>query len=200
MPVDPSSLGIVHYPAAVLKERATPLGAVTDEVRAVARRMIEVMREEEGIGLAANQVGLAWRMFVVDVPPGRKLGPEERADTEEARDAAERDLDADPPCATRGPIVFVNPRLVKFEGELVGRDEGCLSLPEITGEVRRPPIATVEALDIEGQPFALRAGGLLARCIQHENDHLDGVLIIDRMTQLSRMKNRLALRDLERSG
>jgi peptide deformylase len=76
-------------------------------------------------------------------------------------------------------------------------DEGCLSLPEITGEVLRPPIVHVTALDEFGKPFTLTAGGLLSRCIQHETDHLDGVLIIDKMTQPSRVKNRIAVKKLE---
>ncbi len=171
------------FPDAVLRRRGEAVEAVTDEVREVASRMIELMREAEGVGLAAPQVGLSWRLFVAEVPPNE-----------------ERSVDADPPSATLGPQVYVNPAIVKFEGDLEGLDEGCLSLPEITGEVRRPSIVTMTALGLDGEPVTLRAGGLLARCWQHEMDHLDGVLIIDRMTQLSRMKNRSAIRDMERGG
>jgi peptide deformylase len=183
MPVDPATLRILHYPADALRRKAAPVPTVDDEVRAVAQRMIELMREAEGIGLAAPQVGLPWRLFVAEVPPGE-----------------DRSADADPVSATLGPLVFINPALRAFEGAPEPFDEGCLSLPEITGQVLRPPQVTVEATDVEGRPFEMCVGGLLSRCVQHEHDHLDGVLIIDKMTQMSRMKNRAAVRDLERAG
>jgi peptide deformylase len=93
-------------------------------------------------------------------------------------------------------MVFINP-VLKLEGPVEPYEEGCLSLPDIRGDVLRPPVVTVTALDEHGKQFTLRAGGLLARCIQHETDHLDGVLIIDKMTQGSRMKNRKAIKELE---
>lgn len=183
MPVDPASLRILRYPHESLRRRAATVAEVTDEVRAVAARMIDLMREAEGVGLAAPQVGLPWRLFVAEVPPGES-----------------RAVDADPSSATLGARVFVNPRLSAFEGPPEPHDEGCLSLPDITGEVLRPPVVTISALDVEGLPFSLRAGGLLSRCVQHETDHLDGVLIIDKMTQRSRLRNRALVRDLERDG
>jgi peptide deformylase len=149
----------------------------------VADRMIVLMRQAEGIGLAAPQVGLSWRMFVAHVPP------------EEGRSA-----EADPPSANMQPAVYINPVIIHPEGAPVGYSEGCLSLPEIRGEVLRPPVVSITATDLEGRTFTQRASGLLARCWQHEFDHLEGVLIIDRMTQISRLKNRSAVRDLERSG
>jgi len=181
MTVDPKALLIQTYPAAVLRKRALPVAAVTDEVRAVAARMVELMRIEEGIGLAAPQVGLSWRLFVVDVPPND-----------------ERSAEAEPPTATRGTQFYVNPVLTKPVGVPAPFEEGCLSLPEIRGDVLRPPVITISAMDLEGREFTQTAGGLLARCWQHEMDHLDGVLIIDKMTQMSRLKNRVAIRDLER--
>lgn len=199
MAIDPDSLSIRFYPERILRQRSKPVAEVTDEIRAVARRMIEIMREEEGIGLAANQVGLALRIFVADVPPSTGEPPA-GAGAERVSDHEERRIDADPPGATDGARIYINPRIVKYEGDLVGRDEGCLSLPEITGEVRRPPIVTIEALGPDGVTFTERAGGLLARCWQHEIDHLDGTLIIDRFTQVSRIKNRTAIRELEREG
>ena len=141
------------------------------------------MRSHEGIGLAAPQVGLSWRLFVVDVPE------------QEGRSAS-----AVPPTATGGVRVFVNPVLEGFEGSPEAYEEGCLSLPDIRGDVLRPPIVTVRALDLEGREFTLRAGGLLARCLQHEFDHIEGVLIIDRMTQMSRLKNRAKIRALEKGA
>jgi len=174
---------MVHHPAAVLRKRAKDVAAIDETVRAVAAKMLDIMRDEEGIGLAAPQVGLSWRMFVVDIP-----------------ESDERSAESELASATRGPIVFINPVLSNPQGAVEPMEEGCLSLPEIRGEVLRPPVITVKAKDIEGQAFRITASGLLARCIQHENDHLDGVLIIDKMTQLSRMKVRQALKDLERGG
>ena len=178
---DPAGLSIVSYPHEALRAKARPVAAVTDEVRLIAARMLELMAEAEGIGLAAPQVALPIRLFVCHVPEWE----DRRADT-------------DPPEANTEPLVFINPELSGFSDVLEPFDEGCLSLPEIVGAVRRPTEVTVTALGLDGRPFTLRAGGLLARCIQHETDHLDGVLIIDKMQQLSRMKNRRAIRDLEK--
>ncbi len=183
MPVDPASLKLQIHPAACLREKAAVVESVDDEVRAVAARMIEVMNSADGIGLAAPQVGLGWRMFVCHVPP-----PDDAAGPE------------DPPTACAGPEVFINPEILKYEGPPEPYEEGCLSLPGILGEVRRPPIVTVRAIDGQGNTFERRAGGLLGRCWQHEIDHLDGVMIIDKMSQISRLKNRSALRQMERRG
>lgn len=180
MNVDPARLGLLLYPDPLLRRKASPIPEVTDEVRAVASRMIEIMREHEGIGLAGPQVGVPWRIFVTAVPALEDAEP------------------GDPPEALPEPTVFINPVLSSPEGRPESSTEGCLSLPEIRGEVLRPPIVTITALDAQGREFTLRAGGLLARCWQHEADHLDGVLIIDRMSHMSRLKNRAAVRDLER--
>jgi len=183
MPVDPSLLELQVYPAPILRARSSPIPEVTQAVRQVALRMIELMREHEGIGLAANQVGVAWRLFVAHVPV--------------IEDDPERSLVSDPISATVEPRVYINPEFSDPARDLVPFDEGCLSLPEITGEVRRPSAVTITALGLDGERFSLRGAGLLARCWMHEADHLDGVLILDRMTQLSRMKNRSTLRELE---
>lgn len=183
MPVDPATLHIRKFPDAVLRRRAAEIDAVTDEVRAVAERMVGLMFEAEGIGLAAPQVGLPWRLFVAFVPEYPEEG---------------RTLGDDPATAQAEPEVFINPVLSNFTGELEPYEEGCLSLPEITGEVRRPTGVTIEATDLAGERFTRRAAGLLARCFQHEYDHLDGVLIIDRMTPMARLKNRARVRDLEK--
>lgn len=181
MTVDPQLLQILEYPARSLRARAAPVAEITPNVRAVVLRMIELMHEARGVGLAAPQVGLSWRLFVCHVPPSE-----------------DRTIEGELPSATHGPEVYINPVISKPRGEVVGEDEGCLSLPEITGEVLRPEIVTINATDAEGRAFTRSASGLLARCWQHELDHLDGVLIIDRMTQRSKLKNRAAVRDLER--
>ncbi|MEX2219240.1 MAG: peptide deformylase [Phycisphaerales bacterium] len=181
MPVGPSTLRIVHYPDPVLRRRARPVTEPAPEVRAVALRMLELMKEAEGIGLAAPQVGVPWRLFVAHVPPGEN-----------------RSLESTPPTAMASPVVFINPVLSEPGGLIEAYEEGCLSLPEITGDVMRPMEITVSATDLEGRAFSMRGAGLLARCWQHEVDHLDGVLIIDRMTQLSRLRARAAVRGLEK--
>jgi peptide deformylase len=183
MPVDLASLYILHYPDPVLRQRAKEVPEVADEVRSVARRMIQLMNEADGIGLAAPQVGLPWRMFVCHVPPSEQRSPE-----------------TDPPTATTEPMVCINPVLSAPLGELKPYEEGCLSLPEITGDVHRPEHITVTATGLDGERFSRTGGGLLARCWQHEFDHLEGILIIDRMTQMSRLKNRTAVKRLEKES
>lgn len=183
MPADPKSLIIVHYPEDVLRRKARPVAEVTGEVRDVAARMIELMFEAEGIGLAAPQVGLSWRMFVCHVPANE-----------------ERVGGADPMQCTSSATVYINPTLSEPSRDLVPYEEGCLSLPEIRGDVRRPSEITISATGLDGKPFTQRATGLLARCWQHEIDHLDGVLIIDKMAPLHRMRNRQAIKSLEANG
>ena len=104
---------------------------------------------------------------------------------------------ATPPTADAEPCVYINPVFSEPTGAVVAFEEGCLSLPEIRGQVLRPPQITIGAVDLDGRAFTRTGGGLLARCWQHEMDHLDGVLIIDKMTQIYRLKNRAAIRELE---
>jgi peptide deformylase len=200
MPERAETLSIVHFPAAVLKQRAKPVAKVDDAVRAVAVKMIELMYQADGIGLAAPQVGLSWRMFVLDVPESQADDADNDAPASKADRVrrAPRSAASEPPTASKGPLIFINPVLSKPEGALCPMEEGCLSLPEIRGEVMRPDVITVTAQNASGETFTLRAGGLLARCIQHEFDHLEGTLIVDRMTQSSRLKVRAKLRNLER--
>lgn len=181
--VDLAGLHIVTYPAAVLRRRAAELREITPEVGRVAERMVELMREADGVGLAAPQVGLGWRLFVAEVRPGDGRSP-----------------DADPASATPGPVVYINPVLSSPQGAPVLGEEGCLSIPEVRGDVPRAPTLTITALDLRGRTFTQRGTGLLARCWQHEVDHLDGVLMLDRMTQAGRLANRAALRALEHRG
>ncbi|MEO1235798.1 MAG: peptide deformylase [Planctomycetota bacterium] len=166
--VDPAALRVVSYPDPVLRRRAEPLSAVDDAVRAVAARMVELMHEARGVGLAAPQVGLPWRMFV-----------------------------ANPTLEPGGDRVYVNPTLADPAPHTEPRDEGCLSLPNITAEVTRPVAITIHALDAHGQPFTETSDGFAARVWQHEFDHLDGVLILDKMTRADRAANRRAIAELE---
>lgn len=178
--VDAGSLRIVCYPADVLRRKAVEVPAVDETVVAVAHRMVDLMREAEGIGLAAPQVGLPWRMFVCEVPGG--------------------DAEAPVADATPGPVVYINPRIENPKMPMVVAEEGCLSLPGLNGEVRRPEGVTVRYTDIDGQPASQRGTELLARCWQHEQDHLDGVLIFDRFTQAERKRTAKELAKLEEVG
>jgi peptide deformylase len=166
--VDPASLRIVFYPHPSLRRRCVEIERIDDTVRAVARRMLELMHDAEGIGLAAAQVDVPWRLFVANVPE-----------------------------QTDGDRVYINPVLTDAESGVESMEEGCLSLPGIRGEIRRPPEITITAMNLDGESFTETADDLLARCWQHEVDHLDGRLIIDRMNQMGRLASRRKLKDLE---
>jgi len=166
--VEVESLEIINYPDPRLRQAGKPIGEITAEVRAVARKMLELMKEADGVGLAAPQVGLAWRLFVSN-PTGEAGGEE----------------------------VYINPRLTRLAG-LIESEEGCLSIPNLTGTVRRAAEVTIEAIDLAGQAFERTATALPARIWQHETDHLDGKLIIDRFTEADKLKSRRTLRQLEK--
>ncbi len=166
--LDPETLKVVNYPHPVLRRVADTVPAVDDTVRAVAARMIALMHERRGVGLAAPQVGLGWRMFV-----------------------------ANPTQEPQGDRVYINPRLVDPSPETSARDEGCLSLPQVTAEITRPVAITIEATGPDGQPVRETSDQFAARVWQHEFDHLEGVLLLDRMTRVDKMANKRAIRDLE---
>ena len=168
MTVQTDQLHILTYPDLRLRRRATAIERVDETVRAVARRMIELMDQASGVGLAGPQVGLDWRIFVTNV-------------TGEPEDAR----------------VYINPVLRDPARRSEPCAEGCLSLPHIHAEITRPVSVTLDALDEQGQPVTRTAEGLEARVWQHEFDHLEGILIIDRMTPADRMANKRALRELE---
>lgn len=179
-----------YYPAPVLRVKAKPIEAVDDQIRALVDRMYELMAEHEGIGLAAPQVGLPIRMFVADVPPDPDNPPKKQASA-----ASEPDV---PAVSTDGPEIYINPVIKFIEREVSPFNEGCLSLPDIRGDVLRPDVVQITALDRHGKSFERVGSGLLARCWQHECDHLDGVLIIDKMKPGDLRNNKRRIRDLER--
>ncbi|MEM7628104.1 MAG: peptide deformylase [Planctomycetota bacterium] len=186
MTVQPENLRIVIHPAEVLRRKAEPVdpaGESAAEVAAVAQRMVDLMRSADGIGLAAPQVGLSWRLFVADVAP--------------APDSP-RPPEGTPADASPGPQVFCNPQITAFEGDPTPFEEGCLSLPGINGEVMRPPVVTLRYQSLDGTWHEASASGLLARCWQHEIDHLDGVLIIDKMDKTGLSRSKAAIRNLEK--
>jgi peptide deformylase len=141
----------------VLRQRAVPVAAVDDAVRRLVDDLFETMLAAKGVGLAANQVGVAQRVAVVDVGPD------------------------DPP-----PLVLINPRIVQATDLVETAEEGCLSIPEIFGEVERPVQVTVEALDRDGRSYRTDVSGYKARAVQHEIDHLDGVLFLDHLSAVKR--------------
>jgi peptide deformylase len=149
---------ILKYPDPRLREVAKPVPAVTDELRALIDDMAETMYSSKGCGLAATQIGVNQRIFVVDC-----AGEDEPSDLR----------------------VFVNPEIIETEGSQVW-DEGCLSFPGVSEEIKRAEQVKMRALDRSGKPFEIEADGLLAVALQHELDHLNGVLMIDKLSAIKR--------------
>jgi peptide deformylase len=141
----------------VLRQKAATVKTVDDAVRTLLDDLFETMRAARGVGLAANQIGVARRVAVVDVG------------------------EDDPP-----PLVLINPVVVERGDELETAEEGCLSIPEIFGDVERPARVVVEALDRDGRSYRATATGYKARAIQHEIDHLDGILFLDHLSAVKR--------------
>ena len=161
-------LPILHYPDPRLREQAEPVAVVDDAIRRIVDDMFETMYEAPGIGLAATQVDIQRRIVVIDV-------------------SEEKDQ----------PLCLINPELSDLGG-LEEMEEGCLSVPGIYETVQRADQVTVRALDRDGNPFELRAEGLLAVCIQHECDHLEGKLFVDYLSTLKRQRIRKKLEKARR--
>ena len=164
---------------AVLKQVSRPVeGPVTDELRALMDDMLETMYAAPGIGLAAVQVGDVRRVIVMDL--GDREGVEEPSDdaTDEARAAFEQ--------ARRNPRYFVNPEILWASDELFQYEEGCLSVPDVYDAVERPGRVRIRYMDYAGKTVEEECDGLYAVCIQHEMDHLEGVLFIDHLSRLKR--------------
>ena len=153
-------LEVLQFPDPRLRRKSEPIDEVTDEIRRLAEDMLETMYDEPGIGLAAPQVGHAIRLIVVDTDW-----------TEEGSD--------------RKPTVLVNPEIHQCEGNLVW-NEGCLSVPDFTADVERAERVVLHACDLDGNAVVEEVEGLRAVCFQHEIDHLDGNLFIDRLSRLKR--------------
>lgn len=179
---------IVLYPESVLTTKAEPVPRVDDEIRALVDDMVETMYAAHGIGLAAPQIGVSLRIAVIDVAW--------RGEAEEGEALDEPDESDEPPRPAEEPQlhVLINPRIVERRDQITW-DEGCLSMPGLYREVRRAGTVVVEALDRDGALRRYEASELLAVCMQHEIDHLDGVMFIDR---LSALKRRLALKEWKR--
>ena len=163
-------LEIIHYPHPTLRHVSKTLKKVDAELRDMVAQMFELMYQHEGVGLAANQVDLPYRLFVAN-PSG---------------DSANKEAEQ----------VFINPVLRSGKGQEEG-EEGCLSIPGVMGPVVRKEKITVEAYDLSGQAFLGEVEGLLARIVQHETDHLDGKLFIDRLTPAQAADVRPQLEEFE---
>jgi peptide deformylase len=170
-------LEVVKYGQPVLRQKGARIEKLTPEIKQLIADMFETMHERHGVGLAAQQIGKALQLTVIDV-----------------RDVKDRpstlELDGQPAeVDVIMPLVLINPE-IKPVGDMVKASEGCLSFPEVFGEISRPGFVDVRALDGNFKPIEFRAGGLLARAVQHEVDHLNGILFIDRMDKETKDKLR----------
>lgn len=161
-------LPIVHYNSPILRKKGTKVATFDAALKKLAADMVDTMHEANGIGLAAQQIGQAIQLCVVDLR-------ETEAEFDWVYDGAH------PPLELFMPLTLVNPELAIVPEPTTSYEEGCLSFPEIRGDVIRPDEITVKFQDAAGVAHTLRCNGLLARCVQHEADHLNGVLFIDRM-------------------
>jgi peptide deformylase len=162
-------LEIVKYGNPVLRQKGAKIETITPEIKKLIADMFETMEANHGVGLAAQQIGRALQLTVIDVRPALPDRP------------STLELDGQPADVVEFmPLVLINP-VVKPVAEPAKGSEGCLSFPEIFGEISRPESVDVTALNGKGKPIAFRCGGLLARAVQHETDHLNGILFIDRM-------------------
>lgn len=177
-------LEIVRYGHPVLRKKGERIESVTPEIKKLIADMFETMNASHGVGLAAQQVGVAKQLTVIDV--------REVTDRPSTLELNGKSADV----ASIMPLVLINPEVTPA-GEAVKGGEGCLSFPEIFAEISRPGTVDVKALDAKGKPIAFRCGGLLARAVQHETDHLNGLLFIDRMDKKTKAELQPELDDLQ---
>lgn len=170
MSVDIEKCKITRYPAGVLGQKAQPVEQIDDNIRQLADKMIDIMVETNGIGLAGPQAGVGLQIFVISID-----GTKENAK------------------------VYINPA-IEPSGNLDISEEGCLSLPGINAKIKRYEKCKVVATGLDGNQFTEEADGLLAKALQHENDHLEGMMIKDRMGQVARLVIRKRLKEMERKG
>lgn len=163
-------LPIVHYNSPILRKKGVKVSAFDKNLAKLAKDMVDTMHEAEGIGLAAQQVGEALQLCVLDLR-------EAQGDFDWEYDGIR------PPLDLFMPLVVVNPELEVEPEPTTSYEEGCLSFPEIRGDVVRPDEVTVKFQDVAGVAHTLRCNGLLGRCVQHEYDHLQGILFIERMSK-----------------
>ena len=173
---------IITLPDPILKKKCDPVEEINDEIKQLLDEMLKTMYKAPGIGLAAPQIGISKRLIVMDVSPrpGLKRYQEENKEKEEIKP---------------NPILMINPEITWVSKEKDTDEEGCLSIPGIMANVTRPSSCKVKYLNKNGESRKLHAEGLLARCIQHESDHINGVLFID---HLSKTKKDIILRKIKK--
>ena len=164
------SLPICTYGNPVLRQKAIEVMSINDDTRALVKEMFETMYKEQGVGLAAEQVGRTERIFIVDIPAEGDVGEDGKRDNP----------------GVEMPLVFINPKITGHTDEVQVGPEGCLSFPEIFANVERWYEVDATYTDLDGMPQTIHAKGLLSRAIQHELDHLDGVLLVDRMSNVKK--------------
>lgn len=167
MTVDLQKLTVVHYPDPRLRKTCEPVTEFDDDLKALVERMLDLMHQGRGVGLAAPQVGVSLRLFVMS------------AAGEETDD-----------------LVFINPEIHDMHG-VREAEEGCLSFPEVFAQIRRAAECTIKAQDLDGERFEIKGEGLLCRVWQHETDHLNGTLIVDRMGPSDKIATKKQLKELE---
>lgn len=187
---------IVIAPDPVLKEKAQPIENIDDSVRAQMDKMLATMYDAPGIGLAANQVGLLNRVIVMDVDPESwEYGEEDKDGVLTVQSCYRSGDDDEVREDTKNPLIMVNPEIIHESEQKSIFEEGCLSLPKQYGIVERPAKVRVKYLDYAGKQQELEAEGLLSHCVQHEIDHLNGVLFVD---YLSSLKRNMIIRKMEK--
>ena len=164
--IDVDKCKITYYPATVLRGRAAPVEKIDESIRRLVDKMGEILVDKKGIGLAAPQAGVPLRLFIVSLTGKR----------EDVR-------------------AYINPTVTPH-GDLDEAEEGCLSVPGIWAKIRRYKKATVTATDLDGRQFTEDAEGLYARCLQHEYDHIEGTVIVNRMGEAARIAHRRQLKKL----
>ncbi|MHC4738169.1 MAG: peptide deformylase [Planctomycetota bacterium] len=171
--IDIEKCCITHYPAEVLAERAKPVEKINDNIRQLVEKMIVLMLEHKGVGLAAPQAGVPLRLFIISLDTSRE-----------------------------SVKVFINPTVTPITDEtgscLESMEEGCLSVPDVTTKIRRHKKCKVTATDLDGNEFTEEAEGLYAKALQHEFDHIEGMTIINRMGSTARIVHRKQLKKLEK--
>lgn len=178
---------IVTYGDPVLREKCPPVVEITDDIRNLGVDLIDTMRAAHGVGLAAPQVGVALQFAVVDISHDPESISYLKVDGEEV--ALESIM----------PLVFVNPKL-EFGKERASESEGCLSVPDLRGNVDRPVDVRATLTLLDGREIILESDGLLARALQHEADHLHGILFTDRVSTAAKVRMRVALKRLLAEG
>ena len=176
------ALKVYKYGEAVLRERAQPVAIVTDELRNLAEEMIDTMHKARGVGLAAQQVGRLEKMCVIDIPEGCEEPEDELFNAPVAM-----------------PLKLFNPEIIAQEGSQHDK-EGCLSFPGVGGSITRAQQVTCQYLDEENRPQIMMARGVLARALQHEIDHLNGILYVDHMSAVERLTYASKLKKLAKEN